>query len=109
MFDFLSYPVVASAHGPEIDEMTTLMHWAMFILFVGWGSFFLFTVIRFRGSKNASADYMGMKSHASNYLEGAIAVFEIVVLVALAFPLWAKRVNAFPSEKEAVIVRVVGE
>ncbi|HLF19609.1 MAG TPA: hypothetical protein VI704_02355 [Bacteroidota bacterium] len=109
MFDFLNFPVVASAHGTEIDGMTTLMHWAMFILFAGWGSFFLFTLIRFRGSKKAKADYMGIKSHASNYLEGAIAVFEIVVLVALAFPLWAKRVNAFPSEKEAIIVRVVGE
>ncbi|MBI3006629.1 MAG: hypothetical protein HYY49_14635 [Ignavibacteriales bacterium] len=109
MFDFLSFPVVASAHGPEIDSMTSMMHWAMLILFVGWGSFFLFTITRFRSSKNPKADYMGLRSHASNFVEGAVAVFEVVVLVGLAFPLWAKRVNAFPSEKEAVIVRVVGE
>ncbi|MBI4428034.1 MAG: hypothetical protein HY562_02830 [Ignavibacteriales bacterium] len=109
MFDFLSFPVVASAHGPEIDNMTSVMHWAMLILFVGWGTFLLFTIMRFRSSRNPKADYLGLRSHASNYLEGGVAIFEIVVLIGLAFPLWAKRVNAFPSEKEALIVRVVGE
>ncbi len=109
MFDFLSFPVVASAHGPEIDGMTTVMHWAMFTLFVGWGTLFVFILMRFRRSKNPKADYLGLRSHASNYVEGAVAVFEVIVLVGLAFPLWAKRVNAFPSEKEATLVRVVGE
>lgn len=109
MFDFLKFPVVASAHGPEIDDMTTIMHIAMLILFVGWGLFYLFILLRFRRSKQPRADYSGMKTHASNYIEGAIALFEVVVLVGLAFPLWAKRVNAFPSEKDALVLRVVGE
>jgi len=109
MFDFLKFPVVASAHGPEIDDMTTIMHIAMLILFVGWGLFYLFILVRFRRSKQPKADYSGMRTHASNYIEGAIALFEVVVLVGLALPLWAKRVNAFPSEKDALVLRVVGE
>jgi cytochrome c oxidase subunit 2 len=109
MLNFLGLPIDASSHGPEIDAMIGIMHWAMFILFAGWGAFFLYVVIRFRASKSPKADYTGAKSHASNYLEGAVALFEIVVLVGLAFPLWAKRVNAFPSEKEAIVVRVVAE
>ncbi|MEK6566950.1 MAG: cytochrome c oxidase subunit II [Bacteroidota bacterium] len=109
MFDFLKFPVVASAHGPEIDDMMTIMHIAMLILFVGWSLFYLFILVRFRRSKQPRADYSGMRTHASNYVEGAIVLFEVIVLVGLAFPLWAKRVNAFPSEKDALVLRVVGE
>ncbi len=109
MFDFFKFPVVASAHGPELDDMMTIMHIAMLILFVGWGLFYLFILVRFRRSKQPRADYSGIRTHASNYVEGAIVLFEVIVLVGLAFPLWAKRVNAFPSEKDALVIRVVGE
>ena len=36
-------------------------------------------------------------------------IVEVILLVFYAIPAWAKRVRAFPSENETVVVRVVGE
>lgn len=109
MNDFLGLPIDASAHGPEIDAMMGVIHWLMFALFIGWGTFFTYILIRFRRSRQASADYAGVKSHSSTYLEVGVAIIEAVLIVGFAIPLWAKRVNAFPPEGDAVVVRVVAE
>ena len=109
MHDLLRLPIDASAHGPEIDNMIVVIHWLMLVLFVGWGSFFAFVLVRFRKSKNQKADHDGIKSHFSSYLEIGVAIFEAVLLIGFAFPLWAKRVNQVPDEKTATVVRVVAE
>ncbi|HMF95485.1 MAG TPA: cytochrome c oxidase subunit II [Vicinamibacterales bacterium] len=109
MLNYLGLPVQASAHAGEIDEMIVLVHWLMAILFVGWGLFFVYVLFRFRKSANPKASYTGAKGKISKGLEVAVAVIEIVLLVFYAIPAWAKRVKAFPSENEALIVRVVGE
>lgn len=109
MEQFLGLPLDASAHGHEIDHLIGLIHWLMLFLFVGWGSFFVYTLIRFRKSKSPKANYAGVKSHTSNYLEAAVAVAEAVLLIGFSIPLWRERVEAFPNEQEAVVVRVVAE
>ena len=109
MHDLLRLPIDASAHGPEIDNMIVVIHWLMLVLFVGWGSFFAFVLVRFRRSKNRQANHDGLQSHFSSYLEIGVAVFEGVLLIGFAFPLWAKRVNQVPDEKTATVVRVVAE
>jgi len=109
MMNFLGMPVEASAHAAEIDHMTILVHWLMLVLFVGWGAFFLFVLFRFRRGANPRASYIGAKGKISKGLEVAVAVIEAVLLVFYAIPAWATRVSRFPSESEAVVVRVVGE
>ncbi len=109
MRELLHLPVDGSAHGLAIDNMLAVIHWLMLILFLGWGIFFIYTLIRFRKKKNPIATYAGVKSHLSSYLEIAVAVFEAVLLIGFAVPLWAKRVNEFPAEKDATIIRVVAE
>ncbi|MEX2117085.1 MAG: cytochrome c oxidase subunit II [Bacteroidota bacterium] len=109
MNDFLGLPLDASAHGPEIDAMMGVIHWLMFALFIGWGIFFTYVLIRFRRSRQASADYAGVKSHTSTYLEIGVALIEVVLIIGFAIPLWAKRVNEFPPDSDAVVVRVVAE
>ena len=99
----------ASEHGPAVDHMLEVVHWFMFALFLIWSAFFVYVLIRFRKSKNAKADYVGVKSRSSSYLEGIVVIIEAILLLGFAFPLWAKRVNQFPSEKDAGIVRVVAE
>ena len=103
------FPVQASTHAAEVDQMTVLVHWLMLVLFVGWGLFFVFVLFRFRKGANPTASYTGAKGKISKGLEVAIALIEIVLLVFYAIPAWAKRVKAFPSEGEAVVVRVVAE
>src|SRR3954463_9434046 len=79
MTHWLGLPPLASAHGGQIDSLIGWTHIFMFILFVGWGGFFLYALIRFRRSRNPVADYTGVKSHASNYSEIAVAVVEAIL------------------------------
>jgi len=109
MEKWLGMPVQASAHAAEIDQMTVLVHWLMLVLFVGWGAFYLYVLFRFRKGANPKASYSGAKGKISKGLEVGVAVVEVILLVFYAIPAWAKRVKAFPSENEAVVVRVVGE
>jgi cytochrome c oxidase subunit 2 len=107
MWELLGLPPQASAHANDIDQLIVLLHWLMAILFVGWGTFFLYTLIRFRQSANPTADYTGVKSHTSSYLEIAVALIEAVLLVGFAIPAWATRVNELPAEGDSTVVRVV--
>jgi cytochrome c oxidase subunit 2 len=109
MHEFLKMPIQASAHAAEIDQMTVLVHWLMLVMFVGWGLFFIFVLFRFRRGANPVASYTGAKGKISKGTEVAVAVIEVVLLIFYAIPAWAKRVKAFPSENEAVVVRVVAE
>jgi cytochrome c oxidase subunit 2 len=109
MMNYLGMPVAASAHAAEIDQMIVLVHWLMLVLFVGWGAFFVFVLARFRAGANPKANYTGAKGKVSKGLEIGIAVIELVLLVFYAIPAWARRVQQFPPENEAVVVRVVGE
>jgi cytochrome c oxidase subunit 2 len=109
MLNWLGLPIEASTHAPEIDHMLVLVHWLMVVLFVGWGAFFLFVLVRFRRKANPRASYVGAKGKLSKGLEVAVALVEVVLLVFYAIPAWAKRVKQLPSESEAVVVRVVGE
>ena len=109
MGELLGLPIQASAHAEEIDQMIILVHWLMAILFVGWGAFYIYALVRFRASANPKADYEGVKSHTSSYLEIAVAVIEAVLLVGFAIPAWAHRVNEFPPEEDATVIHMIGK
>jgi len=109
MTQWLGLPPLASANGGEIDSLIGWMHVFMFILFIGWGAFLTYCLVRFRRSRNPVANYTGVKTHTSSYLEGAVALIEAILLVAFSIPLWAARVDRLPAENEAVVVQVTGE
>ena len=109
MNEWLRLPVQAATHAAEIDQMTSLTHWLMLVLFIGWGAFFLFVLVRFRKGANPRADYAGAKGKFAKSTEVLVAVIEIVLLVGYAIPAWATRVRDLPNEDEAVVVRVVAE
>jgi cytochrome c oxidase subunit II len=109
MLEWLGLPIAASAHAAEVDHMTVLVHWLMLVLFVGWGAFFAFVLVRFRKGANPRADYTGAKGKFAKSVELLVVVAEAILLVVYAIPAWATRVRDFPPENEAVVVRVVGE
>jgi cytochrome c oxidase subunit 2 len=109
MLNYLGLPPQASTHAADIDQMISLVHWLMLLLFVGWGAFFVFVLFKFRRGANPKASYAGAKGKFAKSTEIAVAIVEIVLLVGFAIPAWATRVKAFPPENEAVVVRVVGE
>jgi cytochrome c oxidase subunit 2 len=109
MTEWLGLPPLAATHGGQIDGLIGWIHVFMLILFVGWGAFLTFALIRFRKSRNPVADYAGVKSHRSTYLEIAVAVVEAVLLFGFAIPLWAARVDRRPADNEALVVQVTAE
>jgi cytochrome c oxidase subunit 2 len=109
MEKLLGLPVLASQHGKDVDNLIVYIHWLMIVLFVGWLAYFAYTLFRFHRKRNPKADYLGVKSHASNYIEGAVAIVEMVLLFGLAVPLWAKVVDTPPREDQSTLVRVVAQ
>ena len=112
MKDFTQWfnlPINASAHGHEIDFIIYIMHFLMLILFIGWGVFFTLALLKFRRKKNPKANYHGLQTHASSYIEVAVAVIETVLLVGFSLPFWAKQVNAFPDRSDTIEIRVNAE
>lgn len=109
MEKLLGLPVLASEHGKDVDNLIIYVHWLMILLFVGWLAYFAYALFRFHKSRNPKADYVGVKNHASNYIEGAVAIIEGVLLVGVAVPLWAKAVDKVPSKAESTVIKVVAQ
>lgn len=109
MTEWLGLPELATTHGGQIDNLLGWIHVFMLILFVGWGGFFVYTLVRFRKSRHPVANYTGVTSHTSKYSEIAVAVVEAILLVGFAIPIWAARVDRVPPESEALVVQVTAE
>ena len=109
MSEWLGLPVAGSAQAQDVDTVMVLVHWLMLVLFVGWGAFFTFVLIRFRRKANPVASYHGVRGRWSTWIEGAVLTAEVVLLVFFSIPFWSSRVNAFPAERESTVVRVVAE
>jgi cytochrome c oxidase subunit 2 len=107
--DFLKMPELASKHGADVDKLIIYIHWLMIALFVGWIVYFFYAIYRFHHKRNPKADYVGVKSHASSYVEVAVAAVEGVILICLAIPLWARAVDEFPAEKDSTVVQIVAQ
>jgi len=105
----LGLPLDASAHGAQTDRLILYVHILMAVLFVGWITFFLYTIFRFRKSNHPRADYTGVRTHASSYLEAVIAIIEVVLLVGISIPFWSWKVSAFPTDPDTVHIRVIAQ
>lgn len=105
--ELLGIQPAASEHAYRIDEMLEFCHWFMLILFIGWVSFFIYMLIRFRQSAHPKADYRGMPGHVSSHLEFGVVLIEAILLIGFAIPLWWRQVEAFPDVAEAQNVRAV--
>ena len=109
MKKLLFLPPVASEHGSQVDQLIIYLHWLMIALFVGWLIYFGYALIRFRRARNPRADYVGVKNHASSYIECAVAVVEGALLIFIAVPAWARAVDKFPDKKDSTVVHIVGQ
>jgi cytochrome c oxidase subunit II len=90
-------PPVASEHGEMVDHMLELVHWIMFVLFVGWTLYLAYTLVRFYRKRHPRADYTGLRGHASSHIEIGVIITEVILLLGFAFPLWATQVDQFPD------------
>jgi cytochrome c oxidase subunit 2 len=109
MEKLLGLPPLASEHGKDVDNLIIWMHWLMIALFVGWFIYFIYALVRFRRSRNPRASYTGARTHASSYVEVAVALVEGILLIAFAVPYWARAVDQFPRESEATVLQLVAQ
>ena len=105
----MGMPLDASGHGAEIDAMMSWVHWLMLALFLIWAPFFLYTLWRFRAKRQPKANYLGVKSKLSTYLEGFVVFAEAVLLVGFAFPIWNTIKNDFPDAEDSTVINVIAE
>ncbi len=109
MEKLLGLPVLASEHGRDVDQLIIYVHWLMIVLFIGWVAYFAYAIFRFHRSRNPKADYVGVRNHASNYIEGAVALIEGVLLIGVAVPFWARAVDKFPDKSQSTVIQVVAQ
>jgi cytochrome c oxidase subunit 2 len=108
MLDWLGLPPAASAHAGDIDRLMALVHWLMLVLFVGWSVFFVYVLIRFRASRQPEPT-AGVRGRWSTAVEVGVLAAEVVLLAFFSIPAWSARVDSFPADAEATVVRVVAE
>ncbi|HYN10269.1 MAG TPA: hypothetical protein VES67_22980 [Vicinamibacterales bacterium] len=102
-------PPPASSHAGSVDSVMTLVHLLMLVLFVGWGTYFVFVLARFRASRNTRANPEGARGRVALATEIGVVIAEVVLLVIFALPVWFDRTAARSSDAGAVVIRVVGE
>jgi cytochrome c oxidase subunit 2 len=105
----LGLPPLASENGQDVDNLIIYVHWLMIALFVGWIIYFFYALYRFRSSRNPRADYVGVRNHASSFIELIVAGVEAILLIFIAVPLWSKAVDKFPPASESTVIQVVAQ
>ena len=99
-------PVVASAHGQQVDRVIFIVHILMFLLFIGWGLYFVAVLFKFGKKRNPRASYEGAHSHVSTVFEVGVILFEAVLLIGFSIPFWSRQVVALPSGHDVVEVHI---
>ncbi len=108
---FLDFPFDASYEGFKTDVLNGWVHILMLILFVFWGAFLIYVLIKFSSKNNPKANYNGMKGKFSKYAEGGIILFEVFLLFALAIPGFNDLKYDIPEDNEpdVEVIRVIAQ
>lgn len=102
-------PPDVSVHGQHVDQLITIVHYFMAILFVAWGLFFIYCLVRFRARAGGQASYELVKGRASKYAEVAVGLVEVVLLFGFSIPVWAEYKNQPPTADDRFEVRAIAE
>jgi cytochrome c oxidase subunit 2 len=102
-------PMDVSTHGAQIDQLIAIVHWFMLLLFVGWGAFFVYCLIKFRARPGRIAIYNPPKALFTKWIEAGVIVFEVLVLFGFSTPVWFRYKNHPPTEKDSLVVKLVSE
>jgi len=108
-YKLLGLPNVASAHGHQVDNFIVYLHWLMIALFFGWLAYFVYTLYRFNARRTPKASYFGVRSHFSTYVEVGVVLFESVLLLFFAVPLWGDVMGKLPKDSDSTVVQIVAQ
>jgi cytochrome c oxidase subunit 2 len=104
-------PIAASTYAGKIDFGIWLIHIAMIGIFVLWGIFFTYLLIKYRKRPGVPAEREAENhSELTSLLPDFIVMaFEIALIVFYALPVWSRIKMVMPDEKDAVVIHVVAE
>lgn len=110
-FSRFGLPPDISTHGYGIDRLIDFLHYFMVVLFVAWGIFMVYCLIRYRQRPGHTATYQPVKGTLPKFGEVFVVIIEAVLLIGFTMPVWAdlKDSAKSPSEDEALLVRVVAQ
>ncbi len=103
-------PVAASTYARDIDFGIRLIHYAMFAIFILWGIFFTYLLIRYRRRDGVPAE----REHEHHPIKSLmpdliVMVFEIGLIAFYAIPVWSRIKQTFPDPKDANEINVIAE
>ncbi len=104
-------PIAASTYAAKVDLALNILHWGMGLIFVAWGLFFGYCLIRFRSKNNPTASYeAASKGGAVSFLPDIMVLgFEIWLIFFLGLPIWAEIKEDFPTKEESQVVEMLAE
>jgi len=107
-------PVGASTYAKDIDFGLWLIHGAMLIIFVLWGWYFVYLLIRYRKKEGVAAQREETHASAGGVMKSlapdlAVLVFEVLLIVAYAIPVWSRIKMSSPSGAGVSQIRLVAE
>ena len=97
-------------YAGQVDLLINVLHVFMVVLFVAWGAFFIYCLMKFRRRAGHSASPGDIKAKPSKYAEIGVAIFEAVLLLGISIPAWAEVKREFPGpDRNPLKIRVLGE
>jgi cytochrome c oxidase subunit 2 len=103
-------PVQASSYAAEIDKGIWILHIAMFAIFILWGIFFTYLLMKYRARGGSrKAEDIKISVQASLAPDIAVLTFEILLVIFYAVPSWSDIKMNVPEGPDVVHAQVVGE
>jgi cytochrome c oxidase subunit 2 len=103
-------PIAASSYAQQIDFGLRLIHYAMFAIFILWGIFFIYLLVKYKQRPGVPAE----REESHGALKGLIPdfvvmAFEIALIAFYAIPVWSKIKIQTPKPEDANHVDIVAE
>lgn len=102
-------PIAASSYAHKIDWSLNLLHIVMVAIFVLWGIYMAYCLIRFRQKEGVPADRTPLSPLANYIPDGVILAFDIWLIFVIGIPIWAHLREELPKPENSMIVDVVAE
>jgi cytochrome c oxidase subunit II len=103
-------PVAASSFAERLDSSLNILHVGMAAIFVLWGIFFTYCLVKFRARPGRAAEYHGWKSELGSWMpDAAVLAFEIWLIFIFGLPLWSHVKEEFPAAESSHVVEMVAE
>lgn len=102
-------PVQASTYAAKIDWTLYLMHLVMIAIFVLWGIFMGYCLIRYRHREGVTAVYSHHTDWESYVPDVLILAFDLWLIFVVGIPIWAHIREELPAPENATVVNIVAE